>query len=120
MKTLLSGVYSSFAHSHDQGQKSVLTTFKYWLKKQQPVWEYNRFGISVTGIILQVTFAGAMIGILGMAGASPWVYSVGIFFSFMANSLSFAQCPMRWVIGVTTVSILLDILLIVYYGLELI
>ena len=119
MKTLLAGIYTSFVHLHYQPKKSVLTTFKHWVKQQQRVWEYNRLGISTIGIILQVTFAGAMMGILGLAGASPWVYSVAILFSFMANSVSFAQCPMRWVIGVTMASIGLDILLITYYGLEL-
>ena|SRR5687768_13222052 len=119
MKTLSTPISTSFLSLHYQKSRNLLANFKRWITEQQPVWEYNRLGLSTIGIILQVTFAGAMMGVLGVAGASPWVYSVGIFFSFMANSISFGQCPMRWVLGVITISILLDILLITYYTVQL-
>jgi hypothetical protein len=99
---------------------AALTNIKRWLKSQEPVWQYNRLGISTVAIFLQVTFAGAMVSILAMAGASPFVYSTGILFSFMANSFAFAQLPMRWVLGGVMASIVLDVLLIIIYGLQLI
>jgi hypothetical protein len=119
MKTLPTAIKTHFLQLNYQKRRNLLTTFQQWVKEQQPVWEYNRLGLSTIGITLQVTFAGAMMAVLGLAGASPWVYSVGIFFSFMANSISFGQCPMRWVLGAVTVSILLDILLITYYAIQL-
>jgi hypothetical protein len=101
------------------GQTHLLTTFRNWVKRNEPVWEYNRLGISATGIFIQVTLAGLMLGVLGAANASPFVYTTGIGFSFMANSLAFAQCKMRWVLGIIGLSILLDIVLMLYYGLPL-
>ncbi|HEY4207319.1 MAG TPA: hypothetical protein VGM31_10930 [Puia sp.] len=97
----------------------TLTSFKNWVKKNEPDWEYNRLGISAAGIFIQVTLAGLMMGILGVADASPFVYTIGILFSFMANSLAFAQCKMRWVLGIMVASVVLDIVLMLYYGLPL-
>jgi hypothetical protein len=97
----------------------VFVQIKGWIKEQEPGWEYNRLGISASGIFIQVTFAGAMMGVLAVAGASPFVYSVGVLFAFMANSFAFAQFPMRWVLGVMTAGIVIDILLMLFYGIRL-
>ena len=100
-------------------QQSLLTTIKTWIKEQEPLWEYNRLGIAATGIFLQVTFAAAMIAILALANASPWIYGIGIFFAFMANSIAFAQSPMRWVLGLIIASIIINFLLALFYGIPL-
>jgi hypothetical protein len=97
----------------------VFVHLKGWIKEQEPGWEYNRLGISGAGILIQVTFAGAMMGVLALAGASPFVYSIGALFAFMANSFVFAQLPMRWVLGVMMVGIVLDILFMLIYGIPL-
>ena len=120
MKTTTFDIHGSSLRSFLHTKSELLVNFKRWVEKQEPVWEYNRFGITATGIFVQVSFAGAMLPILAMAGASPFVYTVGIFFSFMANSFAFAQRPMRWVLGIMMASIVLDILLILIYGIQLI
>ena len=97
----------------------VFAHLKGWIKVQEPGWEHNRLGISGAGIFIQVTFAGAMMGVLSLAGASPFVYTAGALFAFMANSFAFAQLPMRWVLGVMMAGIVLDILLILIYGIPL-
>lgn len=109
-----------FSKRHFYHNRSgVIIHIKGWIKAQEPGWEYNRLGISGAGIFIQVTFAGAMMGVLGLAGASPFVYSVGVLFAFMANSFAFAQLPMRWVLGVMMAGIVLDILLMLFYGIPL-
>lgn len=92
-----------------------IQSLKKWVQTQEPVWEYNRLGIAASGIFIQVTFAGAMILILGAAGASPFIYSIGIFLAFMADSLAFAQARMRWVLATFVVSIVVNFILTVVY-----
>jgi hypothetical protein len=120
MKTTTFDIHSSPIRSFLHNRSGVFVNLKGWVEKQEPVWEYNRLGIAAAGILIQVTFAGAMLAILAIAGASPFVYTVGIFFSFMANSIAFAQRPMRWVLGVMMASIVLDVFLILVYGIQLI
>jgi len=98
---------------------AVFVHIKGWINDHEPGWEYNRLGISGAGIFIQVTFAGAMMGVLAVAGASPFVYSIGALFAFMANSFAFAQLPMRWVLGVMVAGVILDICLILFYGIPL-
>lgn len=89
---------------------------KSWIAAQEPVWEYNRLGIAATGIFIQVTFAAGMILILGATGASPFLYGTGIFLAFVADSLAFAQAPMRWVLGTFLASIIVNLSLMLYYS----
>ncbi|HVS98785.1 MAG TPA: cyclic nucleotide-binding domain-containing protein [Puia sp.] len=70
---------------------------------------------AATGILLQVTAAGAMILILGAAGANPFIYTFGIFLAFMADSLAFAQARMRWVMGAFAASIAINLVLAAAY-----
>lgn len=119
MKTTSLDIHSSPTRPFSHNKPGVLANLKRWIEKKEPVWEYNRLGIVASGILIQVTFAGAMMGILSLAGASPFVYSTGIFFSFMANSFAFAQRPMRWVLGLMAASIVLDVFLLLIYGIRL-
>ncbi|CAN5620750.1 hypothetical protein BH11BAC3_BH11BAC3_01870 [soil metagenome] len=119
MKTITVNTATSFPHVQYRHQQSFLTTIKTWIKEQEPLWEYNRLGIAATGIFIQVTFAAAMISILALANASPWIYGIGILFAFMANSIAFAQSPMRWVLAIFVVSILLNFSLALLYGIPL-
>ena len=98
---------------------AVFVHIKGWINDHEPGWEYNRLGISSAGIFIQVTFAGAMMGVLAVAGASPFVYSIGALFAFMANSFAFAQLPMRWVLGVMMAGVVLDVFLILFYGIPM-
>ena len=106
-------------NTHYHQHQNILTTVKDWIKEQEPTWEYYRFGIGATGIFMQVSFAALMIGVLGMAGASPWVYGIGIFLAFAANSIAFAQSPMRIVLGLFAVSIIVNLSLTLFYGIPL-
>lgn len=109
-----------FSRRHFSYNKSaIFVHIKGWIKQHEPAWEYNRLGISAGGIFVQVTFAGAMMGVLAAAGASPFVYSLGALFAFMSNSFAFAQLPMRWVLGVMLTGIALDAFLILIYGIQL-
>jgi len=90
-------------------------SLKRWITAREPVWEYNRLGIAATGIFIQVTFAAGMILILGATGASPFLYGTGIFLAFIADSLAFAQAPMRWVLGTFLASIIVNLSLMLYY-----
>ena len=119
MKVITADTQISFHQVEYHNQQTLLTTIKTWIKEQEPLWEYNRLGIAATGIFLQVTFAAAMIAILALANASPWIYGIGIFFAFMANSIAFAQSPMRWVLGLIIASIIINFLLALFYGIPL-
>jgi len=104
---------------HCEKRTGFLQLLNTWVQTQEPIWEYNRLGISATGILLQVTAAGAMILILGAAGANPFIYTFGIFLAFMADSLAFAQARMRWVLATFVISIVLNLVLAVAYLLVL-
>ncbi len=119
MRTISAGTHSMFDNVHHHQHHNILVTLKNWIKEQEPTWEYNRFGIGATGIFIQVTFAGFMIAVLGMAGASPWIYGIGIFFAFMANSIVFAQFPMPLLLGSICVSIIINLSLALVYGIPL-
>ncbi len=97
----------------------VLKSIENWIDRQQPVWESNRLGISAVGIFIQSTVAAVMIALLGIAGAPALVFTTGIFFSFLANSLAFAQSPMKIVIGMFLVSMLVNASLTIYYVVQL-
>lgn len=94
---------------------ALIQSIKKWITTREPVWEYNRLGIAATGIFIQVTFAAGMILVLGATGASPFLYGIGIFFAFIADSLAFAQAPMRWVLGTFLASIIVNLSLMLYY-----
>jgi hypothetical protein len=96
-------------------QQSLAAIIKNWINKNEATWEYNRLGISAVGIFIQVTFAAAMIVILPMANASPWAYGTGVFLAFMANSIAFAQAPIRWVLGIFAASIVINLVLSLVY-----
>src|SRR5687768_8615021 len=108
MKAMITLSSYSFQKKVYPGIKILMTTIDKWVQKQEPIWEYNRLGIAATGIFIQVTFAAAMIAILGLAGGTLWVASVGILFSFLANSLAFGQAPMRWLLGCFLLSIIVN------------
>jgi hypothetical protein len=61
-----------------------------------------------------------MIGLISAAGAPPLVYSIGIFFAFMADSIAFGQAPMRWVVGLFVLSSLVNAGLTLYYAVQMI
>jgi len=119
MKAIITGSSYSFQKKVYPGIKSLITTIDKWVQKQEPVWEYNRLGIAATGIFIQVTFAAAMITILGLAGGSLWIATVGILFAFLANSLAFGQMPMRWLLGFFLLSIIVNTIIAIYYGIQL-
>lgn len=98
---------------------SVFENFRAWIKRNGPVWEENRIGITATGIFIQVTVAAIMIGIAGATGGSPIAFGTGILFAFMADSLVLAQAPMRWVIAVIAASILVNIGLTIAFAMHL-
>jgi hypothetical protein len=99
---------------------TILSTIRKWIGDREPDWEDARITISGVGIFIQVTLAGIMIGFISAAGAPPLVYSVGIFFAFIADSIAFGQAPMRWVIGLFVLSSLVNILLVIYYAIQMI
>ena len=119
MKILSAHSHSSFGNAHYDHHQNILTTLKDWIKEQEPTWEYNRFGIGAAGIFVQVSFAALMVAILGMADASPWSYGFGILLAFSANSIAFAQSPMRLVLGSFIVSIVINLSLTLIYGIPL-
>ena len=119
MKILSAHSHTSFGNMHYDHHQDILSAVRDWVKEQEPTWEYFRFGIGAAGIFIQVSFAALMIGILGMAGASPWIYGIGIFLAFAANSTVFAQSPMRIVLGSFVVSIIVNLSLALIYGIPL-
>jgi hypothetical protein len=119
MKTLSAHSHSSYDHAHYHHHQNLLIDLKDWIKQQEPIWEYNRFGIGAAGIFVQVSFAALMVAILGMADASPWIYGFGILLAFTTNSIAFAQSPMRLVLGLFIVSIVINISLTLIYGIPL-
>jgi hypothetical protein len=118
MKQNSAGLVPLHLQAHHAKNNTILQVFKTWLNGKEPLWEENRLGISATGVFIQVTFAGAMILILGAAGAPPLAYGLGIFFAFLADSLAFAQAPMRWVLGTFLASIVVNLALTVFYLLQ--
>ncbi len=119
MRTLSTSAHSTYDSVHLHEHHSILIALENWIKEQEPAWEYYRFGIGAAGIFVQVTFAGLMIATLGMAGASPWVYGIGIFLAFASNSTVFAQSPMRIVLGLFVLSIITNLLLTLFYGIPI-
>jgi hypothetical protein len=120
MKTTTLDTHHFSKRQFSHNRSGLFVHVKEWIKQHEPGWEYNRLGIAAGGIFVQVTFAGAMMGVLAAAGASPFVYSLGALFAFMANSFAFAQLPMRWVLGVIVAGVVLDAFLILIYGIRLI
>ena len=119
MKAFTSATHFSLENVHHHTTNNLLNVLNDWIKRQAPKWEFNRLGITATGIFIQVTIAAFMIGMAGMADASPWLYGTGILFSFMANSLAFAQMPMRLVLVVMLASIIVNAFLATCFGLQL-
>jgi hypothetical protein len=98
---------------------NLIAAIDKWIERKEPIWEYSRLGISATGIFIQVTFAAAMIAVLGLAGGSMWIGTVGMLFAFLANSLAFGQVPMRWLLGCFLLSIAINISITIYYAIRL-
>lgn len=99
--------------------KNIIADINKWIQRQEPIWEYYRFGIAATGIFVQVTFAAIMIAILGLANGSLLIGSIGMLFAFLANSLAFGQAPMRLLLGFFLLSIITNVVIAIYYGLQL-
>ncbi|MBC7423002.1 MAG: hypothetical protein H7334_06050 [Ferruginibacter sp.] len=109
----------TFENAQSNTNTTIFDNINSWIKRQGPIWEFNRLGIAATCIFIQVTVAAIMLGIVALAGASAWLYGIGIFFTFMANSLAFAQSPMRWVLGITLASIIVNASFAIYFAIQL-
>lgn len=90
-----------------------------WVERHEPAWEYNRLGISAGGIFIQVTFAAIMIAMLGMAGGSMWIGTIGMLFAFVANSMAFGQVRMRLLLGFFLLSIIINTSIAIFYAIQL-
>jgi hypothetical protein len=99
--------------------KKSITAIDKWVDTREPIWEYNRLGISATGIFVQVTFAATMVAMLGLAGGSLLIGTVGMLFAFLANSMAFGQVPMRWLLGFFLLSIITNTSIAIYYAIQL-
>jgi hypothetical protein len=121
MNTISTGTHSAFGDDHHPHRYHfhLIDTLHAWIKERESYWEYYRFGIGATGIFLQVSVAALMIVTLGVAGASPWVYGIGVFLAFVANSLVFAQLPMPQLLGSVVISMVVNIALVLIYGIPL-
>ena len=119
MKAITTNTWRPFLKILYPEIKNLITTIHNWMQKKEPTWEYNRLGIVAGGVFIQVTFAATMIALLGLAGGSLVVASVGMLFAFLANSLAFGQAPMRWVLGFFLASIIVNTLIAIYYGIQL-
>ncbi|MEX6689873.1 hypothetical protein QTN47_20365 [Danxiaibacter flavus] len=106
---------TSLHHLKASRKVNISTSIANWITRNEPSWEYNRLGIASTGIFIQVTVAGLMIWVLGMCEASPFVFGTGILFAFLADSIAFAQAPMRWVLTMIILSIIVNLFLTIYY-----
>ena len=120
MNVIHAGSHTESGSTLFHRELTILSSIKKWIGDRESGWEDARITISGVGIFIQVTLAGIMIGFISAAGAPPLVYSVGIFFAFMADSIAFGQAPMRWVIGLFVLSSLVNILLTFYYAIQLI
>ena len=56
-------------------------------KENEAGWQFNRLGLTATGIFIQVTVAKAMFGLTGISEVSIWVASRGILQTFLLNSI---------------------------------
>jgi hypothetical protein len=118
MKTI-TGASHSFGKIVYPEIMNLITAIDKWIQSQEPTWEENRLGISAAGIFIQVTFAGAMIAILGLAGGSMWIGTIGMLFAFLANSFAFGQVPMRWLLGFFLLSIVTNTSIAIFYAIHL-
>jgi hypothetical protein len=118
MKTI-TGTFHSTGKSVYPQIINLINTIDKWIQRQEPTWEHNRLGIAATGIFIQVTFAGTMIGIVGLAHGSIWVGTFGMLFAFLANSFAFGQVAMRWLLGSFLLSILINTSIAIYYAIQL-
>lgn len=100
---------------HEYKSKNILSSCREYIHKNEELWEYNKLGIGAVGVFFQVTIAGAMIAILGMAHGNLWVGGIGIFFAFMANSLVFIQSRVLWIIFSIIGSMLVNASIGIYY-----
>lgn len=119
MRTISTGVHDAYDSVHPHHLHNLLVALENWVEAHEPTWDYYRLGIGATGIFLQVTIAGIMVAVLGMAGASPWIYGIGVFLAFMANSLVFAQLPIRQMIGTIVISIVVNLSLVLIYAIPM-
>jgi hypothetical protein len=120
MRTIDAGSHAQLRSGLVHRELNLLSGLKKWIDDREPDWEDARITISGVGIFIQVTFAGIMIGLISAAGAPPLVYSIGIFFAFMADSIAFGQAPMRWVVGLFVLSSLVNAGLTLYYAVQMI
>jgi len=116
MKTISVSVHGPVKEGLFHRELNILSGLKNWIVEQEPGWEDARITISAVGIFIQVTIAGIMIGVLSALGAPPLVYSIGILFAFLGDSIAFGQAPMRWVLGLFAASVVVNILLTLYYA----
>lgn len=108
---LVKTVYPEIVHK--------ISTLNKWIQRQEPMWEYNRFGIAAAGILIQVTFAGVMIAMVGLAHGSMWVATIGMLFAFVTNSVAFGQVAMRWLLGFFVLSITVNATIALFYATQL-
>jgi hypothetical protein len=119
MKAIITNTHHPFINSVYKGKKNWIKTFIAWAKRNEPMWELNRLGITATGILIQVTVAAAMVGLLGLASVNVWVASPGILLAFLANSVAYGQAAMRWVLGFFIISMVVNGALAVYFAIQL-
>jgi hypothetical protein len=119
MKAISTNSRHTLANSVYREKRISAKAFISWIKRNEPLWELNRLGITAAGILIQVTVAAAMVGLLGLASVNVWVSSPGILLAFLANSVAFGQATMRWVLGFFIISMVVNGALAVYFAIQL-
>ena len=103
--------------SHAQSERlghQQSTSLVNWVKKTIASCEENRFGVTATLILLQVSIAGFNVVIPPMIGASVFLMAPGISLAFLSNSIALAQAPMKWVLSGFILSMLVNATISIY------
>jgi hypothetical protein len=86
------------------------TTTQNWLNKMEAQSEFNRYGIISVGFLLIGILGGITIAI--SAYAHLWQITVIALFTMLSLSLMLAVAPMKYILRVTAVTLLLDLLIL--------
>ncbi len=98
----------------------VFVNTEKWISTREANWRADRLTIADKAVTIQVTFAALLIALSGAAGVSPLIYTIGIFFSFLADGLAFAKAPRDLVLAGLITSILVNFSLGIYFFLHVV
>ncbi|MGZ3905110.1 MAG: hypothetical protein ACXVC6_15515 [Bacteroidia bacterium] len=86
-----------------------------WLQRFMAEAKYNYFAVIAMAILVISIWGGITAMVIQQAGGPVWALCINIYITMASNIASIGQAPVKWVVGLFTTAVLVNLLLILAF-----